>query len=548
MPDITLTCRVSGQPFTVTETDQAFYEKIGVPLPTLCPNERLKRRLAFRNERTLYRRNCDLCEVDIMSMFDANVPFPVYCVKCFWSDKWDPKTYAQDFDFSRPFFDQFQDLLMRVPKAATLQLNNENSEYNALIAFSRNAYMSPGSYQVEDCYYVRKSRLCKDCVNSNSIDNCELVGESTNCTKCYNSHHLINCRNCHDSKFLNDCAGCKDCFMCSGLRNKQFYFKNQKYSEEDYKKILENYARQTVEQLTDEFKQFKNSLPQRAQIQMNSENCSGDYIYNSQNAQECFDCFELEDCKYMFECTDVKDSMDLSMHDKEIELCYELSSGGEKNYNLKFSYCSCASPNSEYLYSCFYLADSFGCDGFHSRVQNCILNKQYEEEEYALLKARIIKHMKSSNEYGEFFPASMSLSAYNESAANILMPLTKQEALASGYKWKDVEPKQYASPTASVPEMIQDTQESIIKELLACKTCGKNYKIIPQELKLYKKIGIPASKRCADCRQKELDAWKNPRHLWESVCSQCHASIQTTYDPKSSHIIYCEKCYLDWVN
>ena len=146
MPHITLTCRVSGQHFVVTETDQAFYSKISVPFPTLSPKERMRRRLAWRNERTLYRRSCDLCQSTIMSMFDEYAPFPVYCPTCFWSDKWDPKTYAQDLNFSRSFFDQFKELIQSVPKAATLQLNNENSGYNALIAFSRNAYMSPGSY------------------------------------------------------------------------------------------------------------------------------------------------------------------------------------------------------------------------------------------------------------------------------------------------------------------------------------------------------------------------------------------------------------------
>lgn len=548
MPDLNLTCRVSGQPFVVTEKDQAFYQKIGVPLPTLCPEERMRRRLAFRNERALYRRTCDMCQATMMSMFDANAPFPVYCVKCFWSDKWDPKEYGQDFDFSRPFFEQFQELLMKVPKAATLQLNNENCDYNALIAFSRNTYMSPGSYQLEDSYYVRKSRLCKDCVNSNSIDNCELVGESTNCTNCYASHHLINCRNCNDSKFLNDCSGCRDCFMCSGLRNKQFYFKNKKYSEEEYKQILQNYAGQTADQLKQEFKEFKNSLPQRAQIQMNSENSSGDYIYNSQNADQCFDCFEMQDCKYMFECTDVKDSMDMSMHDKEIQLCYELCSGGEKNYNLKFSYCSCACPNSDYLYSCFYLSDSFGCDGFHSRSKNCILNRQYSEEEYKALRAKIITHMTETKEWGEFFPVRISTFAYNESVAQILMPLTKEQAVERGYKWKDIEPKQYTPPTATLPEMIQDTPDTITQELLACVTCGKNYKIIPQELALYRKLHIPASKHCADCRQKELDAWKNPRHLWDSTCSNCATPIKTTHSPESGAVVYCEKCYLNWID
>ncbi len=548
MPDIQLTCRVSGQPFTVTESDQAFYAKIGVPLPTLCPPERLRRRLAFRNELSLYKRTCDMCKTTMFSVFDTDVSFPVYCTKCWWSDSWDPKDYAQDFDFSRPFFDQYHELLMRVPKASALQLNNENSDYNALIAFSKNAYMSPGSYLVEDCYYVRKSQKSKDCVNSNAIDNCELLAYSTNCNSCYSSHHLVNCRNCLDSRFLNDCSNCQNCFMCSGLRNKKFCFKNQQYSEEDYRQILKNYAANPLKNTLEEFRTFINSLPQRASVQMNSENCTGDYIYNSKNSFECFDCFDLQDCKYILECSDVKDSMDLSLHDKEIELCYELCSGGEKNYNLKFSYCTIASPNSEYMYSCFYMPDSFGCDGFHFRGKNCILNKQYSEEEYSALKKQIKEHMKKTGEHGEFFPMRISPVAYNESAAESMFPLTREQCMARGAQWKELKAKEYASATSQVPDRIEDVPGNIVNELLACMACSKNYKIIPQELKLYKKLGLPVPKHCAECRLKELASFKNPRHLQDSTCSNCHAQIQTTHLEGSGRILYCEKCYLDWLN
>ena len=33
-------CAVSGQQFSITDEDLRFYEKMGVPEPTLCPQER----------------------------------------------------------------------------------------------------------------------------------------------------------------------------------------------------------------------------------------------------------------------------------------------------------------------------------------------------------------------------------------------------------------------------------------------------------------------------------------------------------------------------
>jgi hypothetical protein len=61
-------CLLSGQDFVITDKDLEFYDRISpvfrgkkysIPSPTLCPDERQKRRLSFRNERKLYKRTCD---------------------------------------------------------------------------------------------------------------------------------------------------------------------------------------------------------------------------------------------------------------------------------------------------------------------------------------------------------------------------------------------------------------------------------------------------------------------------------------------------------
>lgn len=521
-------CRNCDTEFEITESDKTFYTKMAVPEPTFCPPCRLQRRLTFRNEKNLYKRNCDFCKKPIISYFDTNVSFPVYCPDCWWSDKWDPESYGQDFDFTRPFFDQFKDLLNKVPKASLLQMNNENSEYNSFLAFSKNTYMSPGSYLMEGCIYTRKSQSCKDCVNDNMINKCELVSNSANCDTCYFSDYLLNCRNCSFSSYLSDCSGMQNSFMCSGMRNKQFCFKNKVLSKEEYEKIVAEYKAKDPEEVFAEFIDFSSKLPKRATIQFNSENSSGDYLYNCKDAVECFDCFNVQDSKYLTECSDVKDSMDLSMHDKEIELCYEMGSGGEKNYMTKFSYCSCASPFSEYLYSCFYLSNSFGSDGFHSRNENVILNKKYSKEDYKNLRARIIEHMKKTGEYGEFFPVWLSPYAYNECAAQDYFPLTKEEALSKGYGWKEAE-------TAKAPSELA---------ALNCIECGKQYRIIKQEQVLYDQLGIKTPKRCSECRYKQLLLWKNPRKLWLRNCAKCAKQIESTYSPDRPETVYCESCYL----
>lgn len=100
------TCTVSGQPFAIFQSDLDFYAKISptfsgqkfqIPTPTLCPEERQRRRLLFRNERKLYKRKCDATGDIIISMYAPNTDYIVYDQKFWRSDKRDAINYGQDF-------------------------------------------------------------------------------------------------------------------------------------------------------------------------------------------------------------------------------------------------------------------------------------------------------------------------------------------------------------------------------------------------------------------------------------------------------------------
>jgi hypothetical protein len=103
-------CQNCNKDFTIEPEDFSFYEKIKVPPPTFCPECRMQRRFTVRNERNLYRRECNLCKKQIVSMYSTEKKFPVYCQTCWWGDKWDPLLHGRKYDFSKPFFLQFIDL------------------------------------------------------------------------------------------------------------------------------------------------------------------------------------------------------------------------------------------------------------------------------------------------------------------------------------------------------------------------------------------------------------------------------------------------------
>jgi hypothetical protein len=105
-------CSLSGQEFFVTDKDLVFYEKISpifggkkysIPIPTLCPEERQRRRLSFRNARNVYMRPCSGTGKMIFSAYDVHAKNPVYENDFYYSDQWDPKAYHTQFDFSQTF-------------------------------------------------------------------------------------------------------------------------------------------------------------------------------------------------------------------------------------------------------------------------------------------------------------------------------------------------------------------------------------------------------------------------------------------------------------
>jgi hypothetical protein len=111
----TRNCQNCQKDFTIEPDDFGFYEKIKAPPPSWCPECRLIRRLAWRNERGLHHRECGLCQKKIISIYNEDYKNIVYCDKCWWSDKWEAGDYAEDVDFSKPFLKQFFEFFRKVP-------------------------------------------------------------------------------------------------------------------------------------------------------------------------------------------------------------------------------------------------------------------------------------------------------------------------------------------------------------------------------------------------------------------------------------------------
>ena len=154
---VSTNCQNCKGEFLIEPDDFSFYKKMKVPAPTWCPECRIIRRMLYRNERSLYKQNCDLCNKPTISMYDPRDKYVVYCNDCYASDKWDPINYGVDYDFSRPFFEQLSELFKNVPRRALYKDYAVNSEYTNQSVYMKNCYLCFGGHHYEDCSFCAQN-------------------------------------------------------------------------------------------------------------------------------------------------------------------------------------------------------------------------------------------------------------------------------------------------------------------------------------------------------------------------------------------------------
>ena len=76
-------CEISKRPFMIQKAELEFYRKHNLPLPRRHPDVRHEERMKLRPGRTLYLRNCDQCNRTMLSVYDKEYDWKVYCEHCY---------------------------------------------------------------------------------------------------------------------------------------------------------------------------------------------------------------------------------------------------------------------------------------------------------------------------------------------------------------------------------------------------------------------------------------------------------------------------------
>lgn len=546
-------CQNCKSDFTIEPDDFGFYEKMDVLPPKLCPECRSQLRLTFRNERFFYKRKCDNCKKDTISMFSVNKSYLVWCYECWWSDNFNGSDFAINYDPNQTFFEQFKKLWNSVPKPAIIHTRSVDSEYLNYAADNKNCYMiveSSNNENCTNCYWIQLSKDLVDCSTTNKVELSYEVDD------CYNSHSLRWCKGCYsclDSFFLLNCRGCTNCIGCINLRQKQYNIFNVQYSKKEYEKKLESFRFDTytgVEKFKKEFADFIKDKPRKFAEIYNVVNSTGNYMTNVKNNRSCFHSYDAEDNAYSIHIwRGAKDCMDCNTVGRTAELIYNTLNTGIEVSNIICGSVCWSSQFMEYCLNCPNSQHCFGCVGIRNK-KYCILNKQYNKEEYEKLREKIINKMKKEGIYGDFFPKDLSPFGYNESSAISEFPLSEEEAIRKGFKWENIERGIYDKKTIqweNFPDSIKDLSKdfNVNKEVFACTFCKKNYRIIKDELSFYKRMDIPIPRICPECRHTERFRNRGPNKLWHRKCMKegCENEFETSYDPDRPEIVYCEKCY-----
>jgi len=321
---------------------------------------------------------------------------------------------------------------------------------------------------------------------------------------------------------------------------------NQPLSKEDYKEATLKIAGSYLE--TEKFKEnfhiFSLKFPRRANNNLKNVNVAGDYIVESKNCHYCYEATNCEDCKYGFFIKEARDCYDITGYGYGSELLLECVAVGysqrvigscwvEQSNDIEYSFCLSGAS------SCI------GCDGL-KYAKHCLLNRRYEKKEYEKIRSHIVEELKQSGSYGHFFPKNLFIFGYNETIAQDNFPLTKEEALSQGFSWQDEIQTTKNKGTISMvdlPDKIDDTKDSVLQEILTCSNCGRNYKVIAQELAFYKHFSVPLPRKCFMCRHRDRIQKRGPIVFYFRKCDKCGEKTSTSYAPDRPEIIYCESCY-----
>ena len=590
-------CRASWQDFPIYQSDLEFYDKISptfevdewfakdfleknsdvkdcfeykdwklkakIPTPNLCPEERYRTKLAFRNEINLYKRTCDFTWKNIVSIYSPDKSITVYDQKIWRSDMRDPSDFGIYIDDNKDIMQSIKELLRSVPMLSLQNTWSENSEYCTLGGYNKNCYLMVWNTSENCCYwrYWTKNQDCYDFLFSIDSTNCFEIINAHNCYKVFFSQNVYNCSY---SYFLTDCKNCSYCIACTNLTNKKYHIYNHPVSKEEFESFIEKILsnRDVILEINEKAFQFNKNLPKKNEDSLEIDQMSfWNNLSHAKNVRWWFDSTgttdSIKDCKYIYLSTVINDCYDMVDTWENSALCYDSLTCCWRS--ILFSANVFDSTYILYSNMCYNCSYCFCCVWLRNKSY-CIFNKQYSKNEYNHIVPKLISKMIKEGIRWSFLSANCSPFWYNETVAVLYCPLTKQEALDMGYKWSD-----YEIPLPHVEKKVQwkdlpklwcsiikkkkpDFLNKILNYAIICEVSKKPFRITKQEIDFYIKHNLPLPTKHPNIRHAGRLVKTNPAIMHLTHCNNCWIEMLSVCKPWEWKKILCEKCYNKEIN
>lgn len=496
------TCLLTGKEFEITEHELVFLKKINLPPPKYSPKAREIMRLAFRSERTLHMRKCDKTGERMLSVYRANASFPVYKYDYWMSEEWEAPSLP--YDKNKGFFEQYAELSALTPRPNGFSPYNENCDYVNAAEKNRNCYMHILADRCEDCYYVHGGFGCRDCIDCAYIYDSELCFEANDCRKCYHCRMCFLCDNSSELSFCMNLRGCSNCFMCSNMQNQSYCFFDKQLTREKYEEEMAKIDLGSYEEFSKYENHFMNEIVEKGDYtrMINTENSDGNFLINVKNCHQCYDVEDAEDCHYVrISANGVKDvhHTHAVVDGSQLIYCNVSTTESYNCHNIIGCWTTKDSAYGEFLQGC---KNCLGCISLRYK-KNCILNKEYSEDEFKELKKHIMDEL--GDDWGQPFPLSIAPLSYLDCAYSDYHEMTKEEVEAIGWVYgeKDEMNKGESQPVIEIPDNSSDFADETASAIYSCAASGRPFRITRNEALMLQKLGAPLPRKHFETRFKE---------------------------------------------
>ena len=523
------TCTVTGKRFIVTEREQDFLRRIAqlnpqlgiksLPLPDVHPVAGIRQLALYGNLLNLYRSTSNLSGRPQLSRYNPVSGHKICTTDEFFSDEVDNAEFGRSYDFTRPFFEQWNELMRDCYLQPLTILQSENSDFVNGGHYVKNCYLMFASTHDQDCMYGLSNYHCSDTVDCLFVTRCQFCYACNDSDGCYECRFCSDCSNCSSCFGCLDCRACNDCFGCIGLVAARYVWLNEQKTPVEYARLLAEARLETYSGLCaaraaiDELRTRSNHTVNRI---INSEDCSGSYIVRSRSLEYCFHASNSEDCGYLMAVVDSKNCW--HGYAVKSELCYKLI--GVSSQNCHYTY---GPLNCEGCWYSFLLfnrsSECFGCVGLKGKSY-CILNKQYSKTEYYELLPRIVAHMQSTGEWGQWFPAKFSPHTYDECwSDDYIEEIPASEVARRGLPVRTAllaELPRNSVAAADLPDSADDPAvDGLISRSIICPETGSAFNLQKREIEYCRRMRVPIARHHWKWRLRHLSSCREKMKEYE---------------------------------